>query len=246
MAVNEGVTLVTGSNGGLGNRIVDYLIRAGVRNIACHYRSSAEEISGVLEKHGLHPEAHCFYAELTDEESVSELRQSVEAQRGSVNHLINLAGGSSNAMSWKVTAEEFRRVIDMNLTTTFLCCREFIPPMRAMAYGRIINVASIAGFRGASGAAHYAAAKAAIAGYSKSLSLELAEKNITVNVLAVGYCNTGIICQVPEEIRRRLVEMTPIKRLGTAEEVAHCIRYLLGPDAAFVTGQVHHLNGGLY
>ncbi len=240
------VLLLTGSSGGLGTAIADHLLSTGVRQIACHYRSSSSDISAVLAKHDLSPQRHLFQADLTDEKSVARLRREIEQRLGVVCQLINLAGASSNALSWKMSLSQFREVLDANLTTTFLTCREFIPSMRQLEAGRIINTSSIVAYRGAAGATHYAAAKAAIVGFSKSLSRELAPKKITVNTLALGYFSVGIIDQVPEPMRNELIRDTPAGRLGDPFEAARCIEYLLGPLADFVTGQTLHVNGGLY
>jgi len=235
----EGVTLITGANGGLGNVVADHLLGTGTRNLAFHYRSSCQRITE-------DPRSHLFQAELTQENDVSRLRLEVEDRLGTVVGLVNLAGGSSNSMSWKMSLKEFNEILATNLTTVFLTCKEFIPGMRQSARGRIINTSSVVAFRGTVGAAHYAAAKAGIVGYSKALSLELAPKNITVNTLALGYFDAGIIEQVPLAMRKDLIASTPAKRLGKPEELGRCIEYLLSPGADFITGQTFHLNGGLY
>ena len=246
MQNNEGVTLVTGASGGLGIGIVEQLIKQGRTNIACQYNSNSDRILAVLEEAGLSPDLHLFQADLAQEASVSDLRREIEARLGQVTELVNLAGGSSNSMSWKLGLDDFNRIMTINMTSTFLCCREFSPSMRASGYGRIINTSSIVAFKGAVGASHYAAAKAAVIGYSKSLAQELANKAVTVNVLALGYMDTGIIDQVPKQIQDDLIDQTPLKRLGSPKDAAECLQYLLGEGGGFVTGQVFHINGGLY
>jgi 3-oxoacyl-[acyl-carrier protein] reductase len=118
--------------------------------------------------------------------------------------------------------------------------------MRAQAYGKIINFSSIVAFTGIIGSAHYSASKAGIVGLSKSLSLELANKNINVNTIALGYFDRGLINDVPENIQNEIKEKTPLKRFGTADEVSSLVNYLLSNNSNFTTGQVFHLNGGLY
>ena len=246
MNSNNGVILLTGSNGGLGQGVARYLFKSGIRNIACHYHINKNEISSILSEYDLDPEKHLFRANLINEKEVIFLRESIFKTLGPVYNLINLIGGSTNSMSWKISKAEFQKVLDMNLITAFLCCREFVPYMRAQQKGRIINVSSIVGFHGIVGASHYCAAKMAIVGFSKALALEVATKNITVNVLGLGYFDAGLIKEVPEPMKKSIVDSTPMKRLGKTEEIGGCIKYLLSEEANFITGQVLHINGGLY
>lgn len=246
MVSSETVSLITGSNGGLGRDIIDNLLRGGMRNIACHYRSDSSHIREILSRHDVDPERHLFQAELTDEADLRRLRSEIESKLGPVRHLVNLAGGSSNGMSWKLSKAEFENVLRTNLLATFLCCREFIPSMRDGQYGRIVNISSVVGFAGIAGASHYAAAKAGIAGFSKSISLELANRGITVNTLALGYHDVGIISHVPEELQNKIRATIPVGRFGRCSEVAGLLAFLLSPESAYITGQTLHVNGGLY
>jgi 3-oxoacyl-[acyl-carrier protein] reductase len=246
MPSNSDLVLITGSNGGIGCKLTDYLLSTGKRNIACHYHSASEDIEAVLVKHDLDPRLHLFQAELTDEEEVAGLRKNIEAQLGEVWGLINMAGGSMNAMSWKIRKEDFQKVIDQNLTTTFLCSREFIPAMRQMNSGRIVNISSVVGYTGAVGAAAYCAAKAAIGGWTKALALELASKSITVNTLALGYFEYGLINHLSDELQDGIKGRIPYHRFGTANEIGGYINFLLSADGLYTTGQIIHVNGGLF
>lgn len=241
-----GVTLITGANGGLGSEIVKSLLSSGVENIACHYRSECDVITNILEEKGLDPANYLFKAELTAEDQVHQMREEIEQKLGPVYNLVNLAGGSTNGVSWKLSREQYQEVIDMNLTSTFVACKEFIPGMRERGYGRIINTSSVVGSTGVPGASHYCASKAAVLGYSKSIALELVNKNITVNTVSLGYFNTGLIHDVPEELQEQIKAQIPIKRFGEPKEIASAIMYLLRQDAGYTTGQVIHINGGLY
>ena len=238
--------LLTGASGGVGLALTDYLLARGHTNLACQYRTNADMLVEMVRRHGLDPDAHCFRADLTDEAEVRTLGSEVHKAFGTVWGLINLAGSTSNSMSWKLPFEEFQRVIADNLTSTFLACREFIPPMREAGGGRIVNVSSVVAFTGVAGASHYAAAKAGVVGFTKAISRELASRYITANVLALGYFDYGMLFTVPEELREGIRGQIPAARFGTAAEIGGMAVHLLSDDGAYTTGQVLHINGGMY
>jgi NAD(P)-dependent dehydrogenase (short-subunit alcohol dehydrogenase family) len=240
------VILITGAGGGLGCGLVTGLIDAGYKNIACQFRSKINDLSKVLVDHELPPERHMFHADLTSEEDVRRLCEQVTAKFGHPWAIINVAGSSSNSMSWKLSLEDYRRVIDNNLTSTFLTCKQFIPGMRERGSGRIINVSSVVAHAGVPGAAHYCAAKAGIEGFTRSIALELAPKNVTANVLALGYFDTGIIDQVPLSAQEVIKNATPLKRFGSTNEFVGIVKYLLTESSQFMTGQVLNINGGYH
>ena len=242
----ENLTLITGSNGGIGLGVAEYLLNNGIRNLACHYRSSNTNISNLLQKFDLRPENHLYRSDLLDEDSVHKMRQDINNNLGVVRNLVNIAGGSTNGVSWKLSLEDFKKVVDMNLTTTFICSKEFIPDMRNAKEGRIINTSSVVASTGVPGASHYCAAKSGIEGFTKSISLELAKSNITANTIALGYFNVGIISHVPKEIQETIKTTIPLKRFGNTNEIGSLVKYLLSKDSNFVTGQTLHINGGQY
>jgi len=240
-----GLTLITGANGGIGIHVTELLLNAGVRQVVCQYRSSKADLEQLFRKHDLDPSKHLFRAELSDEAQVSELRQSIEsAQSQPVLGLVNFAGASTNAVSWKMSLADFRSVVDSNLTSTFLCVREFLPGMRNAGKGRIVTTSSVVAHTGVAGASHYCASKAGVEGFVRAVALETANKNITVNSLALGYFDYGIINQVPAPLLASIKENIPVKRLGKANEIFGALQFLLSEDSAFFTGQVMHLNGG--
>lgn len=243
----DSVVVIAGANGGLGSNVLRHLLSSGVRNVACHYRGNRDRIDAILGEFDLDPDEHAFQAELTDEEAVSAMAAAIEARRGPVGVLLNFAGGSSNGMVWKLDKAEFQRIMDMNVTSTFLTCKAFIPGMRERRFGRIVNVSSVVGSKGAPGASHYAAAKAAVDGLTKSMSLELVRRGITVNALALGYFDAGIISTIPEPVKEAIIGTIPVGRLGESEnEIGGLIRFLISPEAAYITGQTLHVNGGLH
>jgi 3-oxoacyl-[acyl-carrier protein] reductase len=245
MTKNRAVVL-TGANGGIGLALADYLLASGLTELACQYRKDPTELYAVVRRHGLDPERHCFQADLANQGDVRALSEGVNAALGRVWGVINLAGATSNGLSWKLSLEEFERVLVNNLTTTFLTCREFIPAMRDAGGGRIINISSVVAFSGVAGASHYCSAKAGVVGFTKAIARELASKQITANVLALGYFDHGMLYTVPEDLRDGIRQQIPIGRFGTAPEVGGLINHLLSEGAGYTTGQVLHINGGIY
>jgi len=244
--MSETPILITGASGGIGTAVTEYLLRAGHRNLVCHYRSKPERIRAILQEYELNPERRLVQADLTSEEDVRRLHVSVLDACGPVGGIVNLAGGSSNGMAWKLGREEFQKVMDMNVLTTFLVCRQFIPAMRERGSGRIINVSSVAAYMGVPGAAHYCAAKAAVIGFSRALALELAPKNVVVSVIALGYFQYGLIDSVSEDLQGHIKARIPLQRFGRGNELGALIEYLLSDAGSYCAGQVYHLNGGLY
>ena len=259
------LVVVTGANGGIGSELVRALLLAGhrvvttwrnsnetLRNI---FWSTAEELpftlSGViLDERPTFPtaddmEKDSFSVDLTDEDKVNAFAEEVMSRIGIPWAVINVAGASTNAMSWKMTGQDFKKTVDDNLLSTFLVSKAFIPDMRKVECGRIINVSSIVGQTGIAGACHYAAAKAGITGLTKSLALELAPKKITVNAIALGYFEAGLINHLDETMKAVVIAKTPMKRYGYCLEFNALVKYLLSTESQFMTGQTLSLNGGL-
>ncbi|HEY8270709.1 MAG TPA: SDR family oxidoreductase [Pseudobdellovibrionaceae bacterium] len=244
--MNETATLITGSNGGVGQFITKYLLEKGHRNLVCHYRSKNDQVITLLKAFDLDPAKHSVQADLSDENSISRMAQQIQINFKFVEKVVNVAGSSTNALSWKMTKQDFMHVLEDNLLTSFLCSKEFIPNMREQKRGRIVNFSSIVGFTGVAGAAHYCAAKAGLVGLTKSISLELASKGITVNAIALGYFNAGLLESVPAEMKQEILKKIPMGRFGTGQDIGAAVEYLLSDSAQFFTGQVLHLNGGQY
>jgi NAD(P)-dependent dehydrogenase (short-subunit alcohol dehydrogenase family) len=244
--MSSGITLLTGSNGGIGQLIARYLLNKGQRNLVFHYRKDNTDISNLLKEFDLDPAVYTFKADLTDEASIDTMSDEIHRKFGNVSSLLNIAGTSNNAMSWKMTKDDFLNVIHGNMLTSFLCSKKFIPEMREHKFGRIINFSSIVGFTGMPGASHYSAAKAGLIGLTKSLSLELAPKGITVNALALGYFNAGLINDVPLDMQAEIKKKIPMGRFGDEQDIGSAVYYLLSPESQFYTGQVMHLNGGQF
>lgn len=245
-SIKEEVIVLTGAGGGLGINLTAYFLDQGYRKLALVGRGRTEGLSELLLRADLDPERHIFKAELSDETQVADLRASIETKLGPVKGIVNLAGASTNGLSWKLSKEDFLRVLDDNLISTFVCCKEFIPGMRERGEGRIVNISSVVASTGVAGASHYSAAKAGVLGFTRSLSLELAAKKITVNAISLGYFQQGLIDQVSSDLQLQIKEKIPLKRFGTAAEIGGALEFLLSPTGAYTTGQDIHINGGLY
>jgi 3-oxoacyl-[acyl-carrier protein] reductase len=246
MTMTEKAVVLTGASGGIGLALTDYLLAQGAERLALQYRGAPEELFETVRKHGLDPQKHCFRADLSSESDVRAFGKQIRETFGTTWGLVNLAGSTSNGLSWKLSLEDFQRVLADSLTTTFLTCREFIPAMREARGGRIVNVSSVVAFSGVAGASHYGAAKAGVVGFTKSIARELAGREITANVLALGYFDYGMLYTVPEEHRADIRGQIPTGRFGTAAEIGGTVTHLLSEDAGYTTGQVLHINGGMY
>ena len=215
-------------------------------SLALHYRHGLEELEGALEKlKPTHPVA-LFQADLRFETEVVELVETITAHFGRIDAVINLAGMSHGRISWKTTKEEWDEVLAVNLTAPFLMSKSVLPGMRERGVGRIINISSVVAQTGVVGTAAYAAAKAGLLGFTRSLSKEVASRGITVNAIALGYMDAGMIETITDDFRDDLLKRVPMERLGYPQELAALLIYLLSDQAAYVTGQTLNLNGGLY
>lgn len=238
--------LITGANGGIGQHILRYLLMRGERDIICHYRHAHDHVDSTLRDFGLDPARHAYMSDLTDEASVQSMAHRMAGEHGFISRIVNVAGSSTNGMSWKLAKQDFMQVLENNLLTTFLCSKAFIPSMRENRFGRIVNFSSVVGFSGIAGASHYAAAKAGLVGFTKSLALELAGRGITANAIALGYFDAGLINSVPEAMQVEIRSSIPVGRFGSMQDVGSAVSYLISGDSSFMTGQVMHLNGGQF
>jgi NAD(P)-dependent dehydrogenase (short-subunit alcohol dehydrogenase family) len=241
----RGPVLITGAGGGLGVHLASALLARGERGLLFHCRNRRDALLSVVKEHDLDPERHVVFGDLTNEDAVRAIHERIRTLHGPLFGLVNLAGGTANGMSWKLSLDEFRQVLDANLVTTFLCCREFVPEMRGNARGRIVNVSSVVATAGAPGTSAYAAAKAGIVGLTRSLALELAPRNVVVSAVALGYFQYGMIDSIPAVQHDAIRARIPAGRFGLAAELAGLLQFLLGDSGAFSGGQVYPINGGM-
>ncbi len=232
------VILITGASGGMGTHFTNWFKQQNV-NLALHYfeaKNTMEALDSIA----------YFQADLTNEAEVTRMIEAVLIRFGRIDVLINNAGISKSAMSWKTTLEDWNTTLAVNLTAPFLVSKACISAMRNAKIGRIINITSVVGQTGHIGTAAYAASKAGLIGLTKTMAKELANNNITVNALALGYFSTGMIADVPQQQQDQIIESIPLKKLGDPAAVCKTVEWLISDEAAYVTGQVIELNGGLH
>lgn len=240
------VALVTGATGGLGQHFVRVLSENGAA-VVVHYRNretEARRLVDSIRERGRRAMACC--ADVSREADVSRMLDEVNTELGPVSVLINNAGISRNAMSWKMTSEIWNEVIGTNLSGVFYMTRAVLPGMRDAAWGRVINISSVVAQIGVPGTAAYAASKAGIVGLTRTTAREVISRNITVNALMLGYFSVGVIETMTEEMQQSVIQQIPAGRLGEPHAAVEAVKYLCSDGAAYVTGQALNVNGGLF
>ncbi|MBB3181963.1 acetoacetyl-CoA reductase [Variovorax sp. Sphag1AA] len=235
------VALVTGGTAGIGAATAQALQDAGYR-VAATYGSNSDAANRFSKQTGI----PVFAWNVADFGACREGVARVEAQTGPVDVLVNNAGITRDAMLHKMSDEQWREVIDINLGGCFNMCRAVIEGMRERRFGRIVSMGSVNGLSGQVGQSNYAATKAALIGFSKSLALESASRNITVNVIAPGYTDTAMVGAVPPDVLATILKTVPVGRLATPAEIARAVVFLASEDAGFITGITLSINGGKY
>lgn len=232
--------LVTGGTRGIGKAISIALKDAGFA-VAANYAGNEEAAAKFTAETGI----QTFKWDVSNYEECAAGIANVAAEIGEIDVLVNNAGITRDSALHKMTAEQWNRVIDVNLSSCFNTCRATIEGMRGRGYGRIINISSVNGQIGQFGQTNYSSAKAGIFGFSKALARENASKGITVNCVAPGYINTEMVAAVDAAVLEKIVAKVPVGRLGEAEEVARCVLFLADEKAGFITGETISVNGGL-
>lgn len=240
------IALISGSTGGLGSALAKKMAKAGYR-LALHYFQHADEAKVLLKAIGGEENQHqIFQADLRNEEEVISMVNSIRSKMGNVELLINNAGIPYSGLSWKQSLESWQEIFSVNTTAAWMLSKHCIPQMRTHEKGRIIYISSVVAHRPLAGTSAYAASKAALEGLTRAQAVELAHFNITVNCIAPGYFDAGMIDSVDEPLQEKIKSATPAMRLGHADELAAATLYLCSEEAAFTTGQIIHINGGLY
>lgn len=238
--------VVTGASRGIGREIALALARDGA-DVVINYRSSdedADELARIVDDLG--EQAWVYSADVSEMEQVKEMKRSVEKHVGNVDILVNNAGINRDTLFSKMEESAWKEVFSVNMNGVFNCTRVFLEHLEQSSYPRIINITSIVGQMGNVGQANYAASKAGIIGFTKSLAKELARKGINVNAIAPGFIETDMLSGVPDKIRERIISQIPMRRFGKPEEVARAVGFLASDDADYITGHVLNVNGGMY
>ena len=229
--------LIIGSSGGLGSSIINGFDESKY-NLALHYYSNSIEVNSHNYK--------AYQADITIESEVEKLIAQVIKDFGRIDIVLNNAGVTISEMSWKTKLSNWDKTIAINLTGPFLVTKHVLPIMRENKFGRIVFMSSIVAQTGFVGASAYSASKAGLLGLAKTLSKEVANKGVTVNSVALGYFNAGMIEDVPEKMQEELKKIIPVSELGKPEELFKLLNYIISEESSYLTGQTINLNGGLY
>jgi 3-oxoacyl-[acyl-carrier protein] reductase len=245
MDLSSDIVLVSGASRGIGAAIARTLGQAGATVIGtATSESGAQAIGEALAQAGI--KGRGLSMDVTDPASVEAVIKAIEAEFGTISVLVNNAGITRDGLLMRMKAEDWQAILDTNLSSVFRLSQAVLRGMMKARRGRIISIASVVGAMGNAGQTNYAAAKAGIMGFSKSLAREVGSRGITVNVVAPGFIDTDMTRSLPEEHKAALLTNVPLGRLGQAEEIAAAVAFLASPGAAYITGETLHVNGGMY
>ena len=233
--------LITGATGGIGHALVKKF--ASLEGNILATGTKIEKLD-VLKKE--FPKINILKFDISNHSKIGEFIENVSSQLTGLDILINNAGINMDNLSLRMKDEEWKKVIDVNLTSTYLLSKYAIKKMLKNKFGRIINITSIVGHTGNLGQANYSASKAGIIGMSKSLAIEYAKKNITVNCVSPGFIVSDMTMNIAEKVKLYLTSRIPMGKLGTGEDVSNCVAFLSSEQASYVTGETIHVNGGMY
>jgi 3-oxoacyl-[acyl-carrier protein] reductase len=239
------VAFVTGASRGIGRVTALTLCRAGFDiAVASPEIEKNEEVAEEIR--ACSGEAMTLNLDVTSAESVKESFDRVLKEKSRIDVLVNNAGIARDALAVRMKPADWDLVLNLNLAGAFRCIQQALPGMMRNRWGRIINISSVVGQAGSPGQANYAASKAGLIGLTKSLAQEMASRGITVNAVAPGYIATDMTKDLPEEVKQRIMASIPMARMGKPEDIAAAVKFLASEDAAYITGQVIAVNGGMY
>ena len=245
MNLKDRVAVVTGSSRGIGRAIVIKLASLGAK-VVVNYRTNAEAAREVVEAIGDQGgQAIAVQADVGDADDAKRLIKAAQSTYGRLDILVNNAGTTHDTLLLRMSEKDWDLVINTNLKGAFNCTKAAIRPMMRQRYGRIVNITSVAGLAGNPGQANYSAAKAGLVGFTKAVAKEVGSRNITVNAVAPGYIPTDLTASLPQELVEKAIEMTPLGRPGTSEEIANAVAFLVSDEANYITGVVLRVDGGL-
>ena len=233
--------LITGASGGIGNELVKKFISLGGNVLGSGTKS--EKLDKIKKQY---PDIKVKKFDISDHSRIEEFMDDVSLELGGLDILINNAGINKDNLSLRMKDDEWKKVIDVNLTSTFLLSKNAIKIMLKNKYGRIVNITSVVGHSGNVGQSNYSASKSGIIGMSKSLAMEYAKKNITINCVSPGFIVSDMTTNIAEKVKIYLTSRIPMGKLGTGEDVSNCVAFLSSEQASYVTGETIHVNGGMY
>ena len=233
--------LITGASGGIGGELVKKFVSLEANVLGSG--TKAEKLDRIKKKY---PNIKVKRFDISEHSRIEEFIDNVSLELGGLDILINNAGTNADNLSLRMKVEEWKKVIDVNLTSTFLLSKYAIKKMLKNKFGRVVNVTSVVGHTGNLGQSNYAASKAGIIGMSKSLAIEYAKKNITVNCVSPGFIVSDMTMNIAEKVKLYLTSRIPMGKLGTGEDVSNCVAFLSSEQASYVTGETVHVNGGMY
>ena len=233
--------LVTGATGGIGKEIVKRYISLEASVLATGTKTEKLDL---LKKQ--YPNIKVKKFDISEHGRIEEFIDNVSLELGGLDILVNNAGTNVDNLSLRMNEEEWKKVIDVNLTSTFLLSKYAIKKMLKNKFGRIVNITSVVGHTGNLGQVNYAASKAAIIGMSKSLAIEYAKKNITINCVSPGFIVSDMTMNIAEKVKIYLTSRIPMGKLGSGEDVSNCVAFLTSEQASYITGETMHVNGGMY
>lgn len=238
--------LVTGASRGIGKAIAIMLASEGA-DVVVNYHSSpdkASEAAMTVELDG--EESWVYPANVGDFNDVMRMKKNVEENFGKIDILVNNAGINMDGFFTKMDHKQWKSVIDVNLSGAFNCTRVFIDDLKESEQGRIINISSVVGETGNLGQVNYAASKAGVIGFTRSLAREMVRYDVTVNAVAPGFISTDMVQNIPEKVQERIIKTIPMGRFGEPEEIAEVVAFLASSKASYITGAVINVNGGFY
>ncbi len=245
MNLKDRVSIVTGASQGIGEAIAKELVLEGAKVALVDIQE--EKLRKVCEEiRGEGGEAFSYVVDVSLAPRVREVVERIFKEHKRIDHLINNAGITRDSLLVRMKEEDWDSVLSVNLKGAFNFSREVIRHMLSSRFGRIVNISSVVGLMGNPGQSNYAASKAGLIGFTKALAREVASRGITVNAIAPGYISTSMTESLPENVKKMFVEMIPMKRFGTPEEVAHVVKFLVSEEASYITGQVISVNGGMF
>ena len=234
--------IVTGASGGIGNSIVEKLYENGVNILATG--TKIEKLDELKKKFN---DIKTLKFDISQHEKIEEfINNATEELGGSLDCIVNNAGITKDNLTIRMSLEEWSKVIDINLTSTFLMCKYSIKKMLKNKFGKIINITSVVGHTGNVGQANYAASKAGIVAMSKSLAIEYAKKNINVNCISPGFISTAMTDQIDEKYKEAIIAKIPSNRLGKPQDIANAVIFLCSDQSDYINGETMHVNGGMY